>query len=321
MEELMPPTLRNPKFPAAEIRLASYALAAAVSLICALPGSAAAAKHRAAPVAKPVAAEPTASAVPGTVVRWSAPGTKRCGMSKHSWPALHETCYYPIDLLAKPGPIMITRKGSGREETARISVEPFDYPTQTVELGNTPQANPTPEEEKRAVREEAQDNKMFAHADGPAKFKLPLGAPASPLPEGREFGSKRVFNDTPAGQPHMGADYTINQGTPVKSVADGTVRIAKDEFFAGNAVFVDHGDGLVSMYFHLSKIDVKAGQKVRKGQTVGLVGSTGRSTGAHLFFGVRWHNARINPQLLLEDPAKIPAVDVEATSATAAKAN
>ncbi|MDB5396090.1 MAG: family metallopeptidase [Rhodospirillales bacterium] len=80
-------------------------------------------------------------------------------------------------------------------------------------------------------------------------------------------------------------------------------------------MYIDQGDGLVSMYFHLSKIDVKAVQKIRKGQTIGLVGSTGRSTGAHLYFGVRWHNARIDMQLLLENPAKIPAVDREAASA------
>jgi murein DD-endopeptidase MepM/ murein hydrolase activator NlpD len=318
-EESMRPILHDQKFPNAGSRRAIYTLAAL--LICAASAPATAAKHHAAAAAKPPAAEPTASAAPGTVVRWSAPGTKLCGMNKQSWPALHETCYYPIDLLSKPGPVTVTRKSNRRTETARITVEPFEYPTQTVDLGDIPQANPTPEEEKRAVREEAVDNKLLAHAGGPAQFTLPLGAPASPLPEGRDFGSKRVFNDTPAGQPHMGADYTINAGTPVKSVADGTVRLATNEFFAGNAVFVDHGDGLVSEYFHLSKIAVKAGQKVRKGQTLGQVGSTGRSTGAHLFFGVRWHNARINPQMLLEDPAKIPAVDMAAASTTAAKSN
>jgi biotin carboxyl carrier protein len=317
----MPPLSHDLKLPVAGTRRAAYALTAGALLICGLPGSAAAAKHHAAPAAEAPANEPAISAAPGTVVRWSAPGTKRCGMDKRSWPALHETCYYPIDLLLKPGSIKVTRMGNRRSEAAHITVEPFEYPTQSIDLGDAPQANPTPQEEKRAVREEALDNKMFAGAAGPARFTLPLEKPASPLPEARDFGVKRIFNDTPAGQPHMGADYTVNAGTPVKSVADGTVRIATDEFFAGNAVFVDHGDGLVSMYFHLSKIDVKAGQKVRKGQTVGLVGSTGRSTGAHLFFGVRWHDARINPQTLLDDPAKIPAIGAEPASATAAKNN
>jgi murein DD-endopeptidase MepM/ murein hydrolase activator NlpD len=73
-------------------------------------------------------------------------------------------------------------------------------------------------------------------------------------------------------------------------------------------VFIDHGDGLISMYFHLSELKVQAGQDVKKGETLGLVGSTGRATGPHLHLGVRWHGARVNPQTLLDDPAKIPAI-------------
>ncbi len=103
-------------------------------------------------------------------------------------------------------------------------------------------------------------------------------------------------------------DYSTPEGTRVLAVADGTVVMAEDLFFPGNAVFIDHGDGHISMYFHLSEIGVKAEQQVSKGDTLGLVGTTGRSTGTHLFFGIRWHGARINPQFLLEDPAKIPAV-------------
>lgn len=89
--------------------------------------------------------------------------------------------------------------------------------------------------------------------------------------------------------------------TPVLAVADGTMVVAKDRFFPGNAVFIDHGDGLIRMSFHLSEIKVKAGEQIKKGDTVGLVGTTGRSTGPHLFFGVRGHNARINPQFHFED--------------------
>ena len=69
-----------------------------------------------------------------------------------------------------------------------------------------------------------------------------------------------------------------------------------------------HGDGLISMYFHLSDIKVQAGDEVKTGDVLGRVGSTGRATGPHLFFGIRWHDARINPQFLLEDPGKIPSI-------------
>ncbi len=278
-------------------------------IAAALAGSANARPHHSA-AAEP-AAETDIPATPGTVVRWTLPGTTKCGMDKRTWPALNDTCYYPIDLLAKPGPVKATRAVGKQVETARIVIQPFEYPTQQVELGDTPQADPSKAEMKRAVREEARVARIFARHEGPARFTLPLAPPAKQLPEGRDFGSKRIFNDTPAGQPHMGADYTIAQGTPVRAVADGKVALAENEFFAGNAVYIDHGDALVSMYFHLSKIKVKTGQKVTKNQEIGLVGSTGRSTGAHLFFGVRWHNARIDPELLLTEPAKIPVVGAE----------
>jgi hypothetical protein len=286
-------------------KLAAYVLTATLSLVCSLPGPATAApRHRAAPVSGP-----TVSAAPGTLVRWSMPGTERCAMNRRTWPALGETCYYPIDLLQKPGPIKITRSGNSRSESAHISVEPFEYPTQEIDLGDIPQAKPSPEDLKRASREEEVVDKLWTRKEGPARFALPLGAPLRPLPEGRDFGSNRIFNGTPAGQPHMGADYTIPFGTHVRAVADGTVALAEDQFYSGKAVYIDHGDGLITMYFHLSEIKVKAGQEVKEGDTVGLVGTTGRSTGAHLFFGLRWHNARINPQFLLENPAKIPTVN------------
>lgn len=251
----------------------------------------------------------TISAQPGTLIRWSAPGTKRCSMNKRSWLALQETCYYPIDLLQKPGFIKITRLGHGPGESARISVEPASYGTQEIELPDIPQANPSTKDLKRDASEQLLLDKVWEHKETPAKFTLPLGPPAKPLPDGRDFGANRVFNGKPAGQPHTGADYATPVDTPILAVADGKVVVAEDMFFPGNAVFIDHGDGLISMSFHLSQIKVKEGQQVKKGDTVGLVGTTGRSTGPHLFFGIRWHGARINPKYLFEDPAKILAVE------------
>ena len=249
------------------------------------------------------------SVEPGTVVRWSAPGTTRCGMAGQTWPALEETCYYPIDLLHKPARVKITRKGHDRRaESTYISVQPFSYPTQEIELGDIPQANPSAADLKRASREGKMLAKIWKRSKGPAQFTLPLGAPANPLPKGRDFGVKRIFNGKPADQPHMGADYATPPGSHIFAVADGKVVVAQDLFFPGKAVFINHGDNLITMYFHFSEIKVTAGQQVKKGDIIGIVGTTGRSTGPHLFFGIRWHNARINPQFLLEDPAKIPAV-------------
>jgi murein DD-endopeptidase MepM/ murein hydrolase activator NlpD len=93
-------------------------------------------------------------------------------------------------------------------------------------------------------------------------------------------------------------------GTSAAAPGHGSVHL----FYPGTAVFIDHGDGLVSMYFHLSDLNVQAGQEIRQGDRVGRVGTTGRSTGPDLFLGVRWHDARIDPRFMLEDPARVPAI-------------
>jgi murein DD-endopeptidase MepM/ murein hydrolase activator NlpD len=257
------------------------------------------------PVRDPVA---TIEAVQGTVVRWSVPGTRRCGMGGRSWAALQETCYYPIDMLRTPGLIRVSRQGVGAAQFAHISIGASSYGAQDIELGDIPQANPSAADLRRNVRDQALLTRIWAKREGAARFTLPLGAPAKPLPEAKGFGAKWVFNGKEdASEIHSGVDYALGPGTPLLALADGTVVVAQDLFFTGNAVFVDHGNGLVSMYFHLSEIRVQAGQDVAKGETIGLVGSTGRTTGPHLHMGVRWHNARIGPQALLDDPAKIPA--------------
>ncbi len=93
------------------------------------------------------------------------------------------------------------------------------------------------------------------------------------------------------------------------AAADGVVALVAEHFFGGNSVFLDHGDGLITMYFHLSRVDVAEGRQLRRGECLGAVGSTGRATGPHLHFGVRWRGARVDPSLLLGDPARIPAID------------
>jgi murein DD-endopeptidase MepM/ murein hydrolase activator NlpD len=250
----------------------------------------------------------TIEAVQGTVVRWSVPGTKRCGMGGRSWAALQETCYYPIDMLHPPGLVRVSRQGVGPARFAHISVLASSFGTEDIALGDIPQANPSPADLRRNARDQALLAKVWARREGPARFTLPLGAPATPLPEAKSFGAKWIFNGKPdLGEIHSGVDYALGPGTPVLALADGTVVVAEDLFFTGNAVFIDHGNGLVSMSFHLSEIKVRAGQEVKGGETLGLVGSTGRVTGPHLHLGVRWHNARIDPQPLLNDPIKIQA--------------
>lgn len=254
---------------------------------------------------KPAAA---LAVVPGTLVRWSVPGTTRCIMEKQAWVPLGDTCYFPIDVEQKPGILKVVRQGQGHSDTARIAVQPRAYGTEEIELPDIAQAHPSSADLARNARERVLLGKIFHRKPGPARFSLPLGKPVNPWPEGKSFGVDRVFNGKPAAQPHMGDDYPVPAGTPVVAAADGTIALAQDLFYPGNAVFIDHGDGLISMYFHLAEMSVANGQEVRKGERIGMVGSTGRATGPHLFFAVRWRDARIDPRFVLEDPARIPAL-------------
>jgi len=249
------------------------------------------------------------STPPGTVVRWHGAGTIRCGMKGRSWAALHGTCYYPVDLEQTPGTrIPISRSGEGNTHLGHITVETADYGTEEITLPDIPQANPSAADLRRDARDRARLAKIFTRRESLAKFTLPLAHPANPLPPEKSFGAKRIFNGKRAAQPHTGVDYATPVGNPVLAVADGTVVLADEMFFEGNAVFIDHGDGLISMYFHLADIKVTASEQVQKGHILGRVGSTGRATGPHLFFGIRWHDARIDPRFVLEEPSKIPEV-------------
>jgi murein DD-endopeptidase MepM/ murein hydrolase activator NlpD len=128
--------------------------------------------------------------------------------------------------------------------------------------------------------------------DGP--FLLPVeGRPGSP------FGLRRWINGEPRSS-HSGMDIKAPEGKPVQAANNGRVVLVGDFFFAGRAVFVDHGQGVYTMYFHLSQIDVEEGQKVAKGEMLGLVGMTGRATGPHLHWGVRLGGARVDPASLVE---------------------
>jgi len=115
------------------------------------------------------------------------------------------------------------------------------------------------------------------------------------------FGSRRVINGQHK-RPHSGEDIAAPQGTPVLAINKGTVVATVDHFFSGKGVIIDHGVGLFSMYFHLSKIDVQPGQALNKGDALGKVGATGRATGPHLHWGIRLNGARVNPYALTTLP-------------------
>jgi len=258
-------------------------------------------------VARPAApdgAPRVVEVVPGGVARWTGEGITLCGDARETWKPLDGACYYPVDLGQPEGTLEVHRMAGGRRETATLRVLPPPYAEESLEV-EPRKVHLTAKDRRRVARERRQVAPLFSLRTQPA-FSFPLAAPLADAPPPRNFGRRRVFNREPR-SPHGGVDYRAATGTPVLAAEGGLVVLAARHFFAGGSVFVDHGGGLVSMYMHLSRIDVRAGRRVARGERLGLSGATGRVTGPHLHFGLRWRGARVDPTLLLGDPALLPS--------------
>jgi murein DD-endopeptidase MepM/ murein hydrolase activator NlpD len=238
---------------------------------------------------------------PGTVVRWAGAELLECELDGRRWQPLGGACWYPVDLGAR-GTIELVRRSRGGVASRRVRVGAYPYPTQRLEVEERYVA-PSAAELARIEREQARVAALWT-LETSRRFELPLGPPLAALPPAGRFGARRIFNGEPR-SPHSGADYVAAPGTPVLAAADGRVVLAEEHFFAGRSVFLDHGDGLISMSFHLDEIRVAPGDEVRRGQPVGTVGATGRVTGPHLHFALRWHGARVDPALLLGSAAPL----------------
>ncbi len=181
-----------------------------------------------------------------------------------------------------------------------LRVSPGKFPVQKLRVAPA-YVEPPASELERIRKDKEKVGRVWATGDphrmwdGP--FVLPVDAPARD-----NFGSRRVFNGKPRSS-HEGADLSAPAGAPVAAPGPGRVALADDLYFSGGTVILDHGAGLFTMYFHLSRIDVKAGDVIRAGEEIGVVGATGRATGPHLHWGARLNRARINPLGLLQLPA------------------
>jgi murein DD-endopeptidase MepM/ murein hydrolase activator NlpD len=139
-------------------------------------------------------------------------------------------------------------------------------------------------------------NRVTPTREWDGEFTAPADAAISDV-----YGSQRIFNGK-AQRPHYGLDFRVPTGTPVAAMNSGSVLLARFLYFEGNCVAIDHGQGLLTLYFHLSEIKVKEGDSVTRGQEIGLSGGTGRATGPHLHVAVRWQGTYLDPARLMQMP-------------------
>ncbi|NYT23366.1 M23 family metallopeptidase [Alcaligenaceae bacterium] len=203
-----------------------------------------------------------------------------------------------IDLKAARGRHELRVEGPEGSRRLVFEVGHKEYASQHIKLKNQAHVTPDPEQLKRYEREYAEQMEAYARfrPGGPSNVLLdpPVkGRTSSP------FGLRRFFNGEER-NPHSGLDFAVPRGTPVQAPADGVVTIVGDYFFNGRTVFVDHGQGFITMYCHLDAVSVDVGREVKRGEVLGRVGATGRATGPHLHWNVSLNGNRVDPAIFLK---------------------
>lgn len=257
--------------------------------------------------ALPAAALPRHSPVPGGIAivnlgpATTTPPTARWGeqplavvRENSQWFAL---LGIPLDTL--PGPLEIRVTNGASTEIKLIQVGSKNYPEQRLTIRDKRKVEPNPEDLARIEHEQETTRAIKQHFSATlptTDFMLPANGPLS-----SRFGLKRIFNGLPR-NPHAGLDVAVGTGAAIKAPADGVIANTGDYFFNGNTIFIDHGQSLISAYMHLSKIAVRTGQVVKKGDILGSAGATGRVTGPHLHWAVILNNTPVDPELFLVRP-------------------
>lgn len=199
-----------------------------------------------------------------------------------------------IPLKSQSGPHQL-QVSDGR--TLGFTVGTKHYREQHIKLKNSRQVNPLAEDMTRINRELAEQTRAYQTFSPTLPSNLLFDKPVEG-PLSSPFGLRRFFNGEER-NPHSGLDFAVGAGTPIKSPATGKVILIGNYFFNGNTVFVDHGQGLISMFCHMSKVDVKLGQSLPRGGIVGRVGATGRATGPHMHWNVSLNDARVDPAIFI----------------------
>ncbi len=206
----------------------------------------------------------------------------------------------PIGL--KPGEYHIESTNGGQIYKRFFEVADKQYSTQRIIIDDDRKVNPYADDMPRILAEKKRKQKAGNHySRGIVDVDFVL--PAEGVNTG-SYGRRRIFNGQPR-RPHSGMDIAAETGTPVRNPSAGTVIELGDFFFSGKLIYIDHGQGLISLFAHLDEIDVELGQRVVKGEIVGKVGATGRVTGPHLHWSLGLNGSWIDPALFLPESSQV----------------
>ncbi len=207
-----------------------------------------------------------------------------------------------IPVETKPGSYDLTLSetlpaGSRKLPVRKVKIWRASYPRIAIHVAKQ-YTEPSPEQLKQVAEDKTLKQRVFATATPErlwsGTFQAPVAAAVSDV-----YGTERVFNGEVQSR-HLGLDYGVPVGTEVHAVNSGTVILARPLYFEGGLVVIDHGQGLMSLYLHLSDFRVQEGEQVEKGQLIALSGGSGRATGPHLHLAIRWQGVYLSPATLLK---------------------
>ena len=207
----------------------------------------------------------------------------------------------PIPFRTAPGPASLvfswTNAAGDHRRTIPFRIVAGTYKTDELKVASS-RVNPNKKNVERAQKEARKIKRIYAKGSldrlWQSGFQLPMSSDIT-----SPFGNKRVFNGKLKSF-HNGVDFRARTPKPVFAANSGIVKLAENLFYSGNAVVIDHGTGIFTIYAHLSRIDVSSGQHIEKGQHLGLTGATGRVSGPHLHWGVKVNGIAINPMQLIK---------------------
>jgi len=246
-----------------------------------------------------LSAHARAESVPGGVYVWPIPsGATAVRFENKPVFQIGNVAIIGIPISTPPGQKTLQYQRKDQPLTHDFKVTDKQYTEQHITLENQNMVDP-PAATLARIREESARQRALYNSHQPATdlsagFVLPLEGITTSL-----YGHRRFFNGQPR-SPHSGLDIAAPEGTPIAAAASGVVTLADNLYFNGNTLFVDHGQGLITMYCHMSEILVNNGAEVKQGETIGLVGSTGRATGPHLHWSVSLNGSRVDPEMLMQ---------------------